>query len=42
LTYSKIGSLKELVNISEKAIAAAQERDRIIAAMEREREQEDG
>jgi len=33
-------SLKELVNISEQAIAATQERDRIIAAMERESEQE--
>lgn len=35
------GSLKELVNISEQAIAAIQERDRVIAELEREREQAD-
>ncbi|KAI9568046.1 hypothetical protein HD554DRAFT_2022737 [Boletus coccyginus] len=34
-------SLKELVNISEQAIAAIQERDRIIAMLEREKEQEE-
>jgi len=33
--------LKELVNISEQAIAAIQERDRIIATLEREREQDE-
>ncbi|KAH0834750.1 hypothetical protein J3R83DRAFT_10328 [Lanmaoa asiatica] len=34
-------SLNELVNISEQAIAAIQERDRVIASLEREKEQDE-
>lgn len=35
------GSVKELVNISEQAIVAIQERDRIIAALERENDRDE-
>lgn len=34
-----VGSLKELVNISEQAIQAIKERDGIIATLEQEKEQ---